>query len=187
MKTVIPEYKELNDHWEKVDYIFHHGKDVSISRQVRPLAENANIYSGIKSDPLTEMEFIVIRFPKHLKPDYSSDFYSSLRRVFYHQWEDAGDDIELLLHEGNSWRVLNGLEEAGVFRFDTKVYPNFKEGLYLPHYRYASKFWQKGLNFVTIVLSIPQVTGMLIKEVYVDRKEKRKNSKEKSVKPDVQI
>lgn len=190
MKTVIPEYKEQNDHWEKVDYIFHHGKDVSISRQVRPIAKTTYMYNSIRqkdNDRLREMEFIVIRFPKRLKPDYSSDFYLHLRGAFYHQWEESGDDVELLLHEGNIQRALKGLEKEGVYRLDMKVYPDIREGLYLPHYRHANRFWQRCLNFITILLSVPQGIGMLIKEVYDDRKEKRKIEKEKSVKPDVQI
>lgn len=190
MKTVIPEYTEQNDHWEKVDYIFHHRKDVSISRQVRPIAEHTNIYNSISQNQknrLTEMEFIVIRFPKRLKPDYSSDFYLDLRRAFYHQWEESGDDVELLLHEGNIQRALKGLAKAGVYRLDKKVYPDIREGLYLPHYRNPSRFWQRCLNFITISLSVPHGIGMLIKEAYDKRKEKRKIEKEKSVKPDVQI
>lgn len=175
MKTVIPEYAEPSPYHDRMDFIFHHGQAVSISRQVRPISQTTNMYNSIQQkDRMTEMEYIVIRFPKHLKPDYSSDLYLSLRAVFYHEWINAGDDVELLLHEGNMTRVLWELEKEGVFRMDMKVYADASQGLYLPHYRNPSRFWQKCLNVVTVTLSIPQAMGMLVKEVYDDRKKSEK-------------
>lgn len=181
MKTVIPEYTEPCTYHDRMDFIFHHGQDVSISRQVRPISTTTNMYNSIRQkDRLTEMEFIVIRFPKHLKPDYSSDFYLYLRSAFYHQWEDDGDDVELLLHEGNIQRSLKGLEKEGLYRLDMKVHPDIRQGWYLPHYLDATRFWQKCVNFITILLSVPHGIGMLVKEVMDDRKEKRKLKQERA-------
>lgn len=171
MKTVIYEYKEPAPYHDKIDFIIHHGADISVSRQIRPLHAKMRMYSGGDPEPLRELEFVVVRFPKSLKAELSTDFYMNLKRVFYHQWEDAGEDTELLLHEGNMGRALEGLAEAGVFRLDTKVYPDFSNGLYLPHYRNPTRLWQRGLNFVTITLSIPQGIGMLIKEESQKRKQ----------------
>ena len=183
MKTVIPEFTEPTIYHDEMDYIFHHEPTVSISRQVRPLAETTYMYTSIgqeDSDRVREMELIVIRFPKHLEPDYSSGLYTALRSAFYHQWLDDGEYVELLLHEGNIIRALRELEKAGVYRLDMKVYADIRQGLYLPHYRYASRFWQRCLNFITITLSVPHGIAMLVKEVYDDRKEKREIKEERA-------
>lgn len=88
LKTIIPELTEPDIYNERIDYIFRHKKEVSIFRQVSPLSENSRIFSGRYQDgksPLVEMELIVIRFPKTMKPDKPNELYRELQKTFHFQ------------------------------------------------------------------------------------------------------
>lgn len=177
MKTIISILEKPVEPHERQDGIFYHPKDVSISWQIRPLPKTTNMYhyrDGIK-ERITELNVMVIRFPKHLKPEASSELYYALRTVFYFQWVEAGDDVELLLHEGLAVRVFWALAKEGIFRFSIKEYPNVKEARYFPVYQNSVKLWQKAVNVITITSCIPH----LIVLTAIEEMEKKKKKKER--------
>ena len=172
MKTIIP----LSEHHpfldERQDGIFYHNKDVSISWQVRTISEGVQIRDGkaSKNQRLTEMPFIVIRFPYHLKADFSSDLSLVLRRVFHFQWEKDGEYAELLLHEGLAVRVFRELEKEGIFKYVIKEYPNAKDARYFPMYRNSSRPLHFLINVATVLVGIPHVFVLVMKEERVRKK-----------------
>jgi hypothetical protein len=173
MKTIIPYIGEPTYYQDKTDCIFYHDTNVSITREIRPVPEKLSAFSYIDGveTKLTEMSFIVIRFPKSIKEELSHDVYLRLRSVFHFQWGEAGDDVELMIHDGHpASGLFLELDENGLFRYSEKLHPCFKDARYIPYYRYPSTLLQKTVNFFSITTCIPHAIVLMIKDARDDKK-----------------
>lgn len=182
MKTIISYYEEPSLYQDKTDSIFHHDNDVSITREIRPLPEKVAIQRWVdgKETKLEEMSFVVIRFPKSVEKELPHSVYIKLNNLFYFQWGDAGEDSELMIHDGiQATGLFLELEKSGLFRYVEKVHPCLKDARYVPFYRYSTNLFQKTITFLGVVASIPHVIVIEIKESREAKKE-RKAREEKS-------
>ena len=167
MKTIISYYEEPSLYTDKTDSIFYHDKDVSITREIRPLPKKVAIQRWIdgKETKLDEMSFIVIRFSKSVKKELPYSVFTSLHKLFYFQWGESGDNSELMVHDGiQATGLFLELEETGLFRYVEKVHPSLKDAQYVPFYRYSTNIFQKTITFLGMMASIPHVIVLATKE-----------------------
>lgn len=176
MKTILPVNRNYGGTCERVDFIFYHDAEVSIVRALRPVAASTYLYKPIehhKSERVQEMEFVVVRFPKHMKPNDPTALQSALSRLFYVQWQEVDEQtLELQLDGANLSKTFIELERAGIFRFALKAHADFSSGQYLPHYRQTACFGHHLVNVLTMTLSIPHVLGILVNDSRKRRKGK---------------
>lgn len=161
MKTVLP-FRARPDRTEHA--LFYHGDDIKITLETRPVPQHWNsseTVNGVET-PITEMEFIVLRFPKEWYNKIEQGTFSTSSIKI---WNKLGAERELLLLPyALNGTVMSKLAKSGFFKFTERLSPLPSEGLYLPFYQTPVYFHQKLSNVIGVTLSIPQASWNMYQE-----------------------
>jgi hypothetical protein len=123
MKTILC----FTEDYEKRKVILRHDKDVRIFKEVRKA--HLELTDG-KGNPIENIEYIVIRFPKTKKIDLGSlKMNSHDRWVTGFQMNDLGDEMELLFYNRITFvNKIYALRNAGLFKVTQRRIPDKEKG-----------------------------------------------------------